>query len=247
MRQTSGGFDEPPADEGATEMRPTPGPGFEAGGPPPPPGPDPEPHFADGPQPPAPPPPPPPGGFGGPPPPPPPPPGGDFGGGPEAAPGGPPPPPPGFGQPEPGPGPGMPPEHAPGPMVGHPGMQPGGPMPPREPQKEWILSIVTFGIYGLIWFHRVNKEMQAWSNGRIDYNPGASISALLLGGFAVRHPGVHRVRELRGSCPRGPAHGRSPAGRLVRQRLPAVRSCSQYHVNWLQERFNAIGQRPPQY
>jgi hypothetical protein len=125
-------------------------------------------------------------------------------------------------------------------------MQPGGPMPPREPQKEWILSIVTFGIYGLIWFHRVNKEMQAWSNGRIDYNPGASLSALLLGGFACGIPVfiayasfAERVRTAQGMAglPQDATFGNVFLRALLLQ----------YHVNWLQERFNAIGQRPPQY
>jgi hypothetical protein len=241
MRPTPGGFDEPPADEGATEMRPTPGPGFEAGGPPPPPGPSTEPHYAEGPQASSPPPPPPPGGFGGPPPPPPP--GGGFGG-PEGAPqGGPGGPPPGYAQPG---GPPPPPGFAQpgGPMMAPGGFAPQGPMPPKNPVAEWLLAyFVPF--YELYWFHRSNKEMEAWSNGRIEYNATSSLLALTLGWFILVPPFiawssyVNRVRETQRMA--GLPVDVTFWGTVGRAFLIL------YSVKYLQDRFNVIGSRPPQY
>jgi hypothetical protein len=256
------GFDEPPADEGATEMRPVPtgfdapgdatqapppGGGFEAGGPPAPePGPPTEPHYAEGPQASSPPPPPPPGGFGGDPgaPPPPPP----FSGGP-------PPPPPGGG-PEAGPPPGGGPGYAPpppggpgyappgGPMVAPGGYAPQGPMPPRNPVAEWMLcAFVPF--YELYYIHRSSKEMEAWSGGRIAYNATQTMLALTLGALiivpaivSIVHY-VGRVREAQGmsGLPQDVGFW-GWFGRAILLR---------YAYKWLQDRFNVIGTRPPQY
>ena len=209
-------------------------------------GPPTEPHYAEGPQPSSPPPPPPPGGFGGDPgaPPPPPP----FSGGP-------PPPPPGGG-PEAGPPPGGGPGYAPpppggpgyappgGPMVAPGGFAPQGPMPPRNPVAEWMLCLFV-PFYFLYWFHRANKEMEAWSGGRIEYNPTSSLLALTIGGFIIVPPFVAiasycgRIREAQRMA--GLPQDVGFWGYFGRSFLLG------YNYKWVQDRFNVIGTRPPQY
>jgi hypothetical protein len=249
-----------PADEGATALRPLPGdmappPSGGPGAPPPPePGAPPMPHYAEGPQASSPPPPPPPGGYsgdpgapppppafsGGPPPPPP------MGAGPEAG-GPPPPPPPG------GPGPGAPPQSPPGyvgaPPAGGPlapptGFAPAGPMPPRNSVVEWLLAyFVPF--YSLYWFHRSNKEMQAWSQGRIDYNATSSLLALTIGAivivpvFIAWSSYINRLREAQRMA--GLPQTANFWGSVGRGFLLL------YSVKWHQDQFNEIGQRPPQH
>jgi hypothetical protein len=225
------------ADEGATALRSIPS--FDAPGAAPQAPPAPPPPGAYGGQPGTPPPPPP--FSGGPPPPPP----GGFSGGPEGAPS--PPPPPGYGAP------GAPPQAPPGyggaPPSGGPlappvGFAPQGPMPPRNPVVEWLLAyFVPF--YSLYWFHRSNKEMQAWSNGRIDYNATSSLLAITLGGLIIVPPFIAwasymgRIREAQRMA--GLPQTANFWGSVGRAFLLL------YNVKWHQDQFNEIGVRPPQY
>jgi len=86
--------------------------------------------------------------------------------------GAPPPPPPPAAAPPPTPQPGYAPPQGGGPDYGQPGgaiAQPGypgqGPMKTRDSVVEWLLCyFVPF--YSLVWIHRSNKELQAWSGGR---------------------------------------------------------------------------------
>jgi hypothetical protein len=119
-------------------------------------------------------------------------------------------------------------------------------MPPRNPVTEWLLAaFVPFGIYAYIWFHRSNTEMQAWSNGRIQYNPTASLLALILGWVIIVPPFVAwasymgRIREAQRMA--GLPQTATFWGSVGRAFLLS------YNVNWHQEQFNEIGTRPPQY
>jgi hypothetical protein len=129
-------------------------------------------------------------------------------------------------------------------MVPGAGFAPQGPMPPKNSVAEWLLSyFVPF--YNLYWFHRSNKEMQAWSNGRIDYNATSSLLALTLGAivivpvFVAWASYIGRVREAQrmAGLPQDVTFWGS-VGRAI---------LLLYSVKWLQDKFNEIGTRPPQY
>jgi hypothetical protein len=117
-------------------------------------------------------------------------------------------------------------------------------MPPRNSVVEWLLAyFVPF--YNLYWFHRSNKEMQAWSNGRIDYNATSSLLAITLGWFILVPPFVAwasymgRIREAQRMA--GLPQTANFWGSVGRSFLLL------YSVKWHQDQFNEIGVRPPQY
>ena len=131
-------------------------------------------------------------------------------------------------------------------MVAPGGFQPQGPMPPKNSVVEWLLAaFVPAFIYGYYWFHRSNKEMEAWSNGRIHYNATKSLLALILGGFLIVPPFIawstyiKRVNEARRMA--GLPQDVSYWGTIGRSLLLS------YSVKHLQDKFNEIGTRPPQY
>jgi len=74
---------------------------------------------------------------------------------------------------------------------------PAGPMQTRDSTVEWLLCAF-IPIYSLVWLHRASKEMQAWSGGRIDYNAGATISALLLGWVLLLIPTIISIAHFEG-------------------------------------------------
>ncbi|HXH59562.1 DUF4234 domain-containing protein [Iamia sp.] len=51
----------------------------------------------------------------------------------------------------------------------------------------WGLSIVTFGIYALVWYHKVNREVREYDPS-ISVQPGVAVLALSLGGFLCGIP-----------------------------------------------------------
>ena len=189
---------------------------------------------------------------------------GGFGSAPEPPSAGP--PPPQYGGPPPPPGAGQgfgspqqqaygAPQQAygqPPPQYGQPGgaMVPGaygpagGGMETRDSTRTWLLcALVPF--YVIIHFHRTNNELQAWSGGRIQYNSGASLSALLLGGFLFGIPilvafasylgRVRTAQQMAGLQPRA-----NFWGFLGRNFLFG------YGWKWLQDQFNEIAVRQPQ-
>ncbi|HEX8066382.1 MAG TPA: FHA domain-containing protein [Thermoleophilaceae bacterium] len=186
------------------------------------------------------------------------------GGSPEQPPGGAPPPPPsegapGSAPPPPPPAGGAPPPPAP-PAPAPPGAgqgygapappgggaiavgAPGGPMKTRDSTVEWLLCyFVPF--YSLIWIHRVNKEMQAWSGGRIDYSAGSTLTALTLGWFILVPPFVSwsnfmgRTREAQRMA--GLPQQASFWGSVGRMFLLG------YGYKWLQDQYNEIAIRQP--
>jgi hypothetical protein len=129
-------------------------------------------------------------------------------------------------------------------MVPGPGFAPQGPMPPRNPTAEWLLCLFV-PLYELYYIHRSSKEMEAWSGGRIAYNPTSTLLALTLGAFIIVPPFVAiasycgRIRESQrmAGLPEDVGFW-GFFGRLILIR---------YAYKWVQDRFNVIGQRPPQY
>jgi len=49
----------------------------------------------------------------------------------------------------------------------------------RSPVGCWLLAIITFGIYGLVWYHHTNKELKRF-DPTIEVSPGIAVIALLV-------------------------------------------------------------------
>ncbi|WP_220131363.1 DUF4234 domain-containing protein [Streptomyces sp. PT12] len=92
------------------------------------------------------------------------------------------------------PGPGGPPvpygQNAPVPPGG--GMQPvgfGQAMPTRGPGVTWLLTMITCGIYGLVWWAKIQSELNRF-DPRIEANPALSVLAFIPGGYLIIPPFV---------------------------------------------------------
>ena len=114
----------------------------------------------------------------------------------------------------------------------------------RDPVPTWLLCLIPF--VGLFWFHRANKEMQAWSGGRIDYNATSSILALTIGCVLIYIPPIiawnsymGRIREAQRMA--GLPQTASFGGSFLRSLLLG------YNIKWHQEQFNEIAVRSPQF
>jgi hypothetical protein len=114
----------------------------------------------------------------------------------------------------------------------------------EDPTKVWLLSLVTFGIYGIIWYHKVQEELGRWSNGQIEVNPTNSVLAITIGVCACLVPTfmsyagtadrVARAQQMAGIPPRCTAGGF--IGRLL---------LASYGLYWMQEQLNELAQRRP--
>jgi hypothetical protein len=63
----------------------------------------------------------------------------------------------------------------------------------RNPWGVAGLSIITLGIYYLVWYYKINREMSDWgAQNRIDIgtSPGLSLIAITLGGILIIPPFV---------------------------------------------------------
>ncbi len=49
----------------------------------------------------------------------------------------------------------------------------------RSPIGCWLLTFVTLGIYGLVWYHHTNKELRDYDSG-IVVNPGLAVLSLFV-------------------------------------------------------------------
>lgn len=78
----------------------------------------------------------------------------------------------------------------------------------RHPWGVWLLSIVTLGIYTLIWYFKINKELRDFDPS-IDVQPGLSVLAVTFGGLLLGIPlivsychttgRIQRAQKLSGS------------------------------------------------
>ncbi|HET7013475.1 MAG TPA: DUF4234 domain-containing protein [Streptosporangiaceae bacterium] len=57
----------------------------------------------------------------------------------------------------------------------------------RGPVAVWLLTLVTFGIYGLVWYYKINREARDMGAGT---SPGTSLLAITLGAFIIVPPFV---------------------------------------------------------
>ena len=62
----------------------------------------------------------------------------------------------------------------------------------RRPWAVFGLSLITFGIYYIVWYYKVNRELR--DIGRIDVSPGVALLAITLGAFLIIPPFVSMWR-----------------------------------------------------
>ncbi len=59
----------------------------------------------------------------------------------------------------------------------------------RNPWGVWLLSLVTCGIYGIVWYYKVNRETKDY-DASIVVNPGMAVIAIVFGGIIIVPPFV---------------------------------------------------------
>src|SRR5882762_4127036 len=64
----------------------------------------------------------------------------------------------------------------------------------RNPFGVFVLSIVTLGIYYVVWYYKVNRELR--DAARIDVNPVAAVLAVSIGWLIVVPPFVSWYRTF---------------------------------------------------
>jgi len=71
----------------------------------------------------------------------------------------------------------------------------------RNPAAVWLLAIITFGIYGLVWYYKINREARDMGAGT---SPGTSLLAITLGGFIIVPPfvSIYNTGERIAACQR---------------------------------------------
>jgi hypothetical protein len=61
----------------------------------------------------------------------------------------------------------------------------------RDPWVTWILAIITLGIYALVWWYKINREVRDYSAAAgqpLNNSPGVSVLAIFPGGFLIIPP-----------------------------------------------------------
>jgi hypothetical protein len=59
----------------------------------------------------------------------------------------------------------------------------------RNPWGVWLLSLVTLGIYGIVWYYKVNRETRDY-DARVVVNPGMAVVAIVFGWIIIIPPFV---------------------------------------------------------
>ena len=87
----------------------------------------------------------------------------------------------------------------------------------RSPWAAALLPFVTLGIYHLVWWYRINREMRDYGKGKgydLGQNPTNSVLALFPGGSSSSPPWLPTCAgpSAGGAPPASPAKSRSTAG-----------------------------------
>ena len=86
----------------------------------------------------------------------------------------------------------------------------------RNPWAVALLPFITFGIYHLVWWYRINRELRDYGNARgtdLGQNPTNSLLALFPGGIILvpalisYYNGVKRVQTASGLIGKEPPNG----------------------------------------
>ncbi len=125
----------------------------------------------------------------------------------------------------------------------------------RNPWAVALLPIVTLGIYHLVWWYRINKELKAYGEAKgydLGQNPTASLLALFPGGIIVIPALVSYWRGTKRVQGASKIAGREPVSGWISLILylllsPAFWAYLQVSLNniWEQEAEAAPGQVPP--
>ncbi|MEX2275463.1 MAG: DUF4234 domain-containing protein [Actinomycetota bacterium] len=107
----------------------------------------------------------------------------------------------------------------------------------RGPLGAWGLSIITFGIYGLVWYYKINDEARRYLNGAT-INPTVALFAILFGWILIVPPfiSVYRTGEriMRIQLHAGVPAPISPALGLLASLFFAL------HIPYMQEHLNRV-------
>jgi fatty acid desaturase len=131
----------------------------------------------------------------------------------------------------------------------------GGPVKVRNPWAVALLPFVTFGIYHLVWWYRINRELRDFGRARgrdLGQNPTASVLALFPGGLLIVPAlvsywrGTKRVQEAARVAGREPQVNGWIALILYIVLAPAYWAYVQVALNddWRTEASQALPERP---
>ena len=131
----------------------------------------------------------------------------------------------------------------------------GGPVKVRNPWAVALLPFVTFGIYHLVWWYRINRELRDFGRARgrdLGQNPTASVLALFPGGLLIVPAlvsywrGTKRVQEAARVAGREPQVNGWIALILYILLAPAYWAYLQVALNddWRTEASQALPERP---
>jgi hypothetical protein len=131
----------------------------------------------------------------------------------------------------------------------------GGPVKVRNPWTVALLPFVTFGIYHLVWWYRINRELRDFGRARgrdLGQNPTASVLALFPGGLLIVPAlvsywrGTKRVQEAARVAGREPQVNGWIALILYIVLAPAYWAYLQAALNddWRTEASQALPERP---
>lgn len=125
----------------------------------------------------------------------------------------------------------------------------------RSPWAAALLPIVTLGIYHIVWWYRVNKELQELGRARgydLGQNPVNSLLAVFPGGFIIVPPLVSYWRGTRRMQAAARVAGREPLNGWIALILFFVISIglwayqqSELNRVWLAEADPLEGEPPP--
>ena len=131
----------------------------------------------------------------------------------------------------------------------------GGPVKVRNPWAVALLPFVTFGIYHLVWWYRINRELRDFGRARardLGQNPTASVLALFPGALLIVPAlvsywrGTKRVQEAARVAGREPQVNGWIALILYIVLAPAYWAYLQVALNddWRTEASQALPERP---
>ncbi len=69
----------------------------------------------------------------------------------------------------------------------------GASMKIRSPWGTFFLALITFGIYYLVWYYKINRELRDYGIGT---SPGTSLLAMTIGGLIIVPPFVSMWNTL---------------------------------------------------
>lgn len=104
------------------------------------------------------------------------------------------------------------------------------------------LSIITFGIYGLVWYYKINRECRDLGE---DVEPGMSVLAITLGTFLIIPPFVsfYKTGERVGRAQTRVLGGAASVSGVVTLLLAIIPIASLFWMAYVQSGMNKVGQR----